>query len=839
MRTSSLRGAVHSKANGARLAPKASVSAAVFFALYGVPHPGSAQQAPSDQKQAESSPSTLQVVVVTAQRREQTLESIPFSLSVVSADQIARAGVTDIASLASQVPGLSMYDFGARDSSVVFPVIRGLNASAANGGIVGGGGITANQSPVGMYIGNSPINGYFQLDDIQRIEVLRGPQGTLYGAGALGGALRVIPNAPELEKFAGNVEVGGGTLAHSSGASYITSAMLNLPIGDTLAFRVSGKYDYEPGFINVYGILERNSSGIPVLANPADPVNSSGIFAARKNDWNDQRTFTGRASLLWKPTDKFNAQLAFMYAKVNGDGGPVDSPTSPGGPYPIDPRIQFPPGGDYQYFIAVDQPFSQETQLSSLDLSYDVGFATLSSTSSYYTTKGSTVTDGTYLDDSFPPAAVGYYYAGNPINPRFVVPVAGGNTAHTFTQELRLVSTTGPEKLFDYVVGLFYENQDRAGSTSISNPGSPERSVAEGCTAPYFFGATFPDCLVTSGPGDLTFQSIDTQKFQDKSEFGELTWHFTSHGQITFGGRHFEQSYTDVQSYSYWTFSLFVPPESRSAPASKNTWKINPSYEYATDQYVYALWSQGFRRGGANAVPTAGLFAESPLLLSYVPDSTNNYEVGLKGRFANGISYTFDVFDVLWDKPQVAGGTPGGNGAVWNANKAKSTGVEFDLKSPLFLPGLSITASGTYANARFTEDYFIAADVFGNIVGKAGQQLPGSSKTSAAATLNYEHNLAADYDLTISLNDTYRSAMPLSTFGVLGGAPAEVSGMQIANASASVAHNAWRLGLYVTNIADKRVILQPPSRPGHVNGLTTTDLINPPREIDLRLRYSF
>jgi len=815
---------------------KVSISAAVFLALYGMPYAASAQQ-----RDAQAGP--LQEVVVTASRREQAPEAVPYSLSVVSADQIARAGVTDVASLANQVPGLSLYDLGARFSGATTPIIRGLNASGAPSGFR-----TFEQSPVGTYIGNSPIDGYFELDDVQRIEVLRGPQGTLYGAGALGGALRIIPNSPELGKFAGDIEAGGGTVAHSSGASYTTSAMFNVPIGDALALRVSGKYAYEPGFSNIYGILERSGSSplsaVPTLADPADPVNSPGIITGR-NDWNDQNTFTGRASLLWKPADKFTAELAFLYANVNGDGGPNDNFAFPGGPYPIDPRITFPRGGDYQDFAAVNQPFSRRTTLESLDLSYDLGFATVSSTSSYYTTTGSTVLDDTYLTIGTNAVIAGFpqYYAGNPINPRFIAPAQFGDSAHTFTQEVRLVSTAGPDKQLDYVLGVFYENQAREGSWTVSNAGSPERSVAQGCTAPYFIGASFPNCLVVTGPGDLYFHQLDRQEFEDKSEFGELTWHFLSHGQITFGARHFQQSFTDLQSYTLYTFGVFLPAHANSARASKNTFKINPSYEYANNQYVYALWSQGFRRGGANAFPQAGLFAENPLLTSYRPDSVNNYELGLKGHLASGLHYTFDVFDDEWSNPQISGSLPSGDVGVWNGTRARSRGFEFDLTSPLGLPGLTITASAAYADAEFTENYFYAADAFGNIFGMAGQQLPGSAKVSAAATINYDRNLAPSYKLTVSLNDTYRSSMYLSTFPYYGStAPLRVSGMNIANASASVSHGSWRVGVYVTNVTDKRVILAPgvlgPPQ-AYVNYLSSENTINLPREIAVRLGYAF
>ena len=165
----------------------------------------------------------------------------------MSGEDLARSGVTDFASLANQVPGLAYYDFGGAPgrlggSDHPRPQCERHLRSKADSFR------TFEQSPVGTYIGNSPFDGYLQLDDIQRVEVLRGPQGTLYGAGALGGALRIIPNAPQLGVFAGSIEASTGisSMARAKMA-YTTSAMLNVPIGDTLAFRASGKYAYEPG----------------------------------------------------------------------------------------------------------------------------------------------------------------------------------------------------------------------------------------------------------------------------------------------------------------------------------------------------------------------------------------------------------------------------------------------------------------------------------------------------------------------------------------------------------------------------------------------------------------
>ncbi len=828
-----------------RIAPptRTSLSAAVLCALYGIPQVATAQQQPASSPPASSG--ELQEITVTATRREVTLESVPYSLSVVSGDDLAKAGVTDFASLANDVPGLSYFNFGARNAGAEVPIIRGLNASSVQ--VQQRSFRTFEQSPVGTYIGNSPFDGYVQLDDIQRVEVLRGPQGTLYGAGSLGGALRIIPNAPELGRFSGGIEASSGFVQGAAKAAYTTSAILNVPIGDTLAFRASAKFGYEPGYIDVYGLLKRTGSpvtGIPVLADPGDPVNSPGVFYG-KNDWNDQNSFTGRAALLWKPIDDFSANLAFIYANTNGDGGPWANPSYPGGAYSIDPRITFPAGGMNKTFSAVDQRYWRRTALSSLDLSYDVGFATLSSTSTYGTTSGSTMSDDTYIIGNIPTFNTNNYYGGNPLNPRFIQPSIFDDSEHTFDQEIRLVSKTGPDNRFDYVVGLFYEDQTRRGGWLNPNPGSPERAVAQGCTAPYYAGASFPNCLLSTGPGDENFVQEDTQNFKDKSEFGELTYHFTSKGQITAGFRHFEQSFTDSQSYLVYTYGILIPASPHSAPASKNTWKVNPSYEYAPDQYVYAIWSQGFRRGGANSVPPVGIYKESPLLASYAPDAVNNYEVGLKGRLHNGLTYTLAIFDIHWNKPQISGTLPDGNLAVYNANSAISKGVEFEVRGPLLLPGLTYSIGGAYSDAKLNSGFSLPANNGAGvitpdaIVGTAGDRLPGSPQSSLSATFSYNHDIAVGYNLGVSLNGTYQSTVPMALTPPLSQYYSEANAL--ANLSATVTHNSVHTGIYVTNLFNKRADLGPflPRTFTDGGGLIQNNTYNPPREVGVRVGYSF
>jgi outer membrane receptor protein involved in Fe transport len=828
---------VHRKKACARGASTASaVGIAVMTALYGLP---CAAAGPPTQS---TDISELGEIMVTATRRVEALEAVPYSISVVGGAQLSDAGVTDLSSLANQVPGLSVYNLGARFSSTTPPIIRGINATSEPRGFR-----SFEQDPVGTYIGNSPISGYYQLEDIKQVEVLRGPQGTLYGAGALGGALRLIPNSPELGNTSGEVQASASRLAHSSGTGYTASAVGNLPIGDTFAFRASGKYTYQPGFINAFGLLSRTSNdliGVPLLANPSDPVNSSGIYHSQ-SDWNWQRTFTGRAALLWKPSDSFTAELAFLHADASGDGSPQVNFTFPGGAFPLDPRITAPAGGHYQEFSQIDQPWSRYTNLGSLDLSYDAGFATLSATTSYHTTSGSTLQDETYNGTGVDGGLFVPYYSGTPANPRFIWPFLWTDNSHSFSQEVRLVSKAAPDRPIDYVIGAYYERTERYGSWYVSNPGGPERAIAQGCGQT---GVATP-CLV-AGPQDVDFYQIDHQSFRDTSVFGELTWHVMPGGQITFGVRHFSQQFTDAQIYSDYSFAIFLPPTPHDTPASKTVWKIDPSYEYAKNQYVYALWSQGFRRGGANSVPYSGFYQESPLLRFYAPDKTDNYEAGLKGRFANGVSYTVAVFDIHWDKPQISANLPSGNLAVYNGNTAESRGFEFESSGPLFVSGLTYAVSLAYADAHLSSAFSLPANngagtiVPGELTGTVGEQMPGSPKTSVAATLTYAFPVAPGYDMALSANGAYRTsvryalAAPPESVGGYTSIPSSTS-YETLNFSAALIHKPWRITAYVTNLLDRQDILAPPPQVNQVGNLTNDYIVNPPREVGVRVGYTF
>jgi iron complex outermembrane receptor protein len=221
--------------------------------------------------------------------------------------------------------------------------------------------------------------------------------------------------------------------------------------------------------------------------------------------------------------------------------------------------------------------------------------------------------------------------------------------------------------------------------------------------------------------------------------------------------------------------------------------------------------------------------------------------VGMKGRLSNGFSYAAAVFDMRWDKPQISASLPSGNLAVYNGNTAESKGFELEVSGPLFFEGLTYMVGGAYTDAKLTSSFSLPANngqntgtiVPGLITGTAGQQLPGAPKGTAAATLTYERKVAPGYDLNVSLNGTYSTRVPLYLSARQSQFRSPPYGL--ANLSATLRHDRWRVGAYVKNVADRRVALIPSVVAPYLldQDLATTELINPPREIGFRVGYGF
>lgn len=790
---------------------------------------GIAQTAPM---QPTALASALDEIIVTATRRRSTIEEIPYNISAVSGDALARTGTNDLAQLANQIPGFSFEDRGPRFAGSTVPIMRGLNASDTDRP-----GMVVEQMPVGTYIGNSPTVGFLPLTDLERVEVLRGPQGTLYGAGSLGGAIRLIPNSPKLDEWSGSVEATGTDTAHSADRGYSGSVLLNAPLGPIAAIRISGRYEHQPGFIDQYGILARQGNpvtGVPVLANPSEVANSPGVYYNQK-DANFDDVSSGRVSFLLQPNDAFRIEIGYNGSYLRGVNGMQDNPTYAGGPAPWDPRITLPATGDYQIASTTLAPYFRHTSLTNLDASYDAGFATVSSTTSYGETSAVTGSDANALILGLP-ATYLPYYTGNPINPRYVATMNDSDSEHRITEELRLVSKTGGK--LDYVVGTFFEHDTRKLAWDIYEPGTTVQTQASG------------GYVVTTSPDGHTFVEHAPQQFKELAVFGDLTWHITQRWQLTGGSRSFHQTLTQNQDFTSYIINL-TGGNSSSNSISDHIFKVNSSYEFVDHHHLYATFSQGFRRGGVNAFPLSGFYQESPTILDYKPDKADNYEFGVKGGFDNGLRYTADVFYINWKDPQIGISTPNTWPVAVNGKSAVSKGVELEVHTPIITPNLNLTFGYSYTDAKLTENFCLpVGDGTGNpngfiscgIQGLSGERLPGTTISSGSATLSYAQSLAQPRKITYTLNTGYRGST-LNSLGTIANnfTPVTLPGYTLVNASISASLSEHlRIGLFGSNLLDKRAVLGAPQRGVEFLGnLANAYSVNRPREISVHLSYDW
>lgn len=794
-----------------------------------VGHDAMAQNAPP---QPTSVASAIEDVIVTASRRESRVEEIPYNISALSGDALQRSGGSDLAHIASQVPGFNYEDRGPRFAGATVPIMRGLNASDTDRP-----GMVVEQMPVGTYLGNSPTTGYLPVTDLERVEVLRGPQGSLYGAGSLGGAIRMIPVSPKLNDWSASLEAAGTNTAHSSDTGYMGSALMNMPLGPVAALRVSARHEHQAGFIDQLGIMARDGDlvrGVPVLATPGDVANSSAVYYS-KRDANSADVTSGRIGLLIQPSDALRIELTYNGSYLKGVNGTQDNPTYAGGPAPWDPSVTLPATGEYAIVSSTLAPYFRHTNMTSLDVSYDAGFATVSSTTTYGETSAVTGSDGNVLILGLP-ATYLPYYTGSPINPRYVATMTDTDSDRRLTEELRLVSKGG-ERL-DYVVGAYFERDSRKLIWDIFEPGTTAQTVASGGLA-----------VSTSADGH-TFVEHAPQEFKETALFGELTWHLSPKWQVTGGGRFFRQTQTQNQDFTSYIISL-TGGNSSTSSLTDQIFKLNTSYEFASHQHAYATFSQGFRRGGTNAFPLSGFYQESPDILHYKADKANNFEVGIKGVFENGVRYTADLFYINWKDPQIGVSTPNTWPVAVNGNKATSKGFEFELHAPLFTPALNLTLGYSYTDAKLTEAFcrpvgdgtglpegFVSC----GIAGRDGDRLPGTTKNDASLTLTYTQKLASTRKVIYTVNGNYRGAV-LNSLGTIANdfTPVQLSGYTLVNASASLqVTDHLRVGLNASNLFDKRAVLGAPQRSLEFLGnLANVYTINRPRELSLRLSYDW
>lgn len=614
----------------------------------------------------------LQEVVVTAQKRAQNLQDVPAAVTALSGESLQELHLQGTADLAPRVPSLA-YDVLAPGEATL--TIRGLGTAYGL------------EPTVSYYVNETPLDvrtdGYtgapdIDFFDVARVEVLRGPQGTLYGSSSMGGALRVLTNQPSFDSFGVTAEAGSSSMDHG-GVGYSAKSAVNLPVSSDFAVRLVGTYERVPGFID--RVLPGNYND----PHPQDPILARNV--------NDADLTGARLIATWKPTDGLTITPTVMYSKVAAG----------------DKSQYFTNLPDFQ--TAAYYPSPQETRMivGNLAITYELPFASLLSSTSVLSHDVDTKGDFTLFFANLAPV-FGLTYPPNTPGLDEVISVNTGTV-----QELRLTSPA--DQRLKWIAGAYFSRFRQH-------------------TQEYTNSAAFADALgQTNSPNLYSFdQDVSDQQI---AGFVDLTYQILPTLEFTVGERYYElrDSLENVQS------GVLAAPSQPllHAKASGNSPRVVLSYHPEPETTLYASVSRGYRPGGPNVGLPTGIgctlvSAYSPL---YSPDSVWNYELGAKGDFLDR-KLTLDaaVYRIDWKNVQQAVIDPGcGFEFVANVGSARSNGAELELTyKPL--PTLVLSLSGSYTDATFES---IDAPFQGAASVGPGSDVPDVPREKWAVAADYTH----------------------------------------------------------------------------------------------------
>ena len=661
------------------------LASAVLFGG-GLASPALAQPAPAAnaaQPNANSDQTNQEAIVVTAQKRAQVLIDVPQSVTVIGGAALERNQATNFQDYLKLVPGLQLAQSNPGEGRLV---IRGLNTQ----GVASTVAVYVDETPFGSSTGlvnGAVLAGDFDTFDVNRIEVLRGPQGTLYGANSLGGLLKFVTNEPNTRAFVVRGRVG---LEATKGGDLSTraQAVINVPISNTIAFRASGSYRFDGGFIDSVG-----TSGTPALA--SGPITSD----VRKNI-NDAKSYGGRASLLFKPSDVFSLRLSADLQNIR-----TDAPTI----VESDPVTLEPLHGGLTQSTYI-KPFGNlDYRVYNGLLNYDFGFATLTSSTSFSKQNQTRRQDVTFNLGGVVPFFM-TLFGLTPIPGRDITLDQNTNDKK-FTQEVRLASHQSDR--FEWLVGGYYTKED-------------------GFIRQQFIGFDPVTEVPTVYPPAFTPLALVTlaSDYKEIAGFANGTIHFGERFHLDVGGRYSHNDQTAIQ-----TTAGPLGGGSKVFPNLKSsddvfTYSVAPRWEVSPNESLYARVAKGYRPGGPNALAPGA----PPELASYRSDTTTNYELGFKGQTPNHrASLDVAVYHIDWNDVQL---TQTINNFTVNANGGKAKVDGFELTGTVRpLAGLNLSANAAYTNARLAQDL---PPVGGVVNAREGTQLPFTPHFSFALNGDYD-----------------------------------------------------------------------------------------------------
>jgi iron complex outermembrane recepter protein len=657
----------------------------------------------------------LQEVVVTATKRTTTLQETPISIAAVSGEEITQRGITDVNALMSQIPGVAFQTVGPGRTNFT---MRGMSGSGGSSPTVGYYLDDIPVTPATSAIssaGKSLISP--DIYDLQRVEVLRGPQGTLYGSGSEGGTIRLLTNQPKLGQFEATADAGFSETARGDTLNYNLNGMLNVPLADhTAAFRIVATEKFDGGYIDRVVV-----SPYPSYVNVTSPASCIGNLvpqlppcwlrgnvaaapvAARYSDVNYTRTQAVRGLLLIQPNDALTITPSVFYQKLNQGG---------------QNSYDLPPG-NFAHYQAGDVPerFEESFYVYALNIKYTTDAVAISSTTSQLNTYF-------YNEEDVDEQWYGFFV---PYGSPFITSGDGWerHDQRQFSEELRLTSNgNGP---LQWLIGGFYNDfKDTLAFLEES-----------------------PQLIGPDGTSNV-FTDYEPDHLKQEAAFGEATYAITPTLKATAGLRYFHYAFDFLQDYSGLATA---PPlvSTGSNSASGTTPKVGVTYLPDENLTVFASATKGFRPGGANLpIPPSfcGESVQSLGVVTYAPDSVWSYELGEKARLLGGaLAIRASAYYIDWKNVQQNIPLACGYDVTENAGEAVSKGGELEVDARLST-AFTVHGSVGYTDAKITQAIpgsFLAV----------GASLPNVPEWTASGSLEYTTNLAVGWDFSARADAEY------------------------------------------------------------------------------------
>ena len=764
-------------------------------------------------------------IVVTAEKRESTVQATPISISALNAEELTTQNVFSVEDLAGAVPGVSMRTAGPGQTEYE---MRGLTSA---------GGSAAT---VGFYLDEIPLsasavalNGRTVIDadlfDLGHVEVLRGPQGTLYGAGSMGGTIKLVPNAPKLGVFEGATDVSLSQTASGGSTNGGISAMVNLPIGETVALRLVATQKYISGWIPRI-VAEPGEFPYPVgfgttcfsYCSTRGNVGAAPVAETIKGS-NLEKFTAERAELLLKPNEALSVNARLMYQRIDAQGyNNYQSTGSSPDPYPSTPGIYQP--------LDVKEPYYDSFKLASLTVKYNFGPAEITSATGYWQRYVFQSTDATEALQNINGLAGSA--APTPYPNGFLPGLLYVETDPTtqISEELRLTSTgSGP---FQWVGGVYAADLHSGYLTYNQSPYITNAYNSAGPVA-----GNINNGGAAANPDGAIFNDNNPNIMKQSAVFGETSYKITDDLKATLGVRYFKFSVANTShqcGVGTGTGNATCQIDSASGSGDNVLPKVNLSYTPTPDLTLYGTLAKGSRPGGVNLpipLPTLAQIQSNPLAYNcgvpnqnqlnpgtpippgtiYVtqqpayfgPDSIWSYELGEKARFDDRrFTFDADVYYVKWKNIQQVIDLSCGYPYSANAGNALAYGPEVEF-SALLMTGLTLGVSGAYTKAYINQPSANEATVIaGATPGTDPSRIVNVPRYTADLSLEYQTELSADLHGIFRISDSIvgpiedisyvRETLPSHAF---------------IDARAGVTHGAWGAYLVGTNLTNKLAAL--------------------------------